>query len=164
MQSTHWLVLCMQLHHVLPHYITQLHHPHLHSHCAASYWHHLTTQWRVMLLIVQQLRYFQRWKHTIFEVMCYINILNTLIRTLQFLSTPGVCSDGSVRDYSSYIEDVHYMVEDTEYCMHICSTVIVTLLLGHSRSFCCWRRIGECYELHVLLSPVANKPAMYIVF
>ena len=27
MHSTHWLVLCLQLHHVLPHYITQLHHP-----------------------------------------------------------------------------------------------------------------------------------------
>ena len=48
-----------------------------------------------------------------------------------------VCRDGSVRDYNSYIEDVHYMVVDTEYCMHIYSAIIVTLLLGHSHSFCC---------------------------
>ena len=67
MHCTHWLVLCMQLHHVLPHYIA-----HSRSHCAASYGHHLTAHWRVMLsilFIVQQLRYL------ILEVMCKIHIL-----------------------------------------------------------------------------------------
>ena len=54
------------------------------------------------------------------------------------------------------------MVVDTDYRMHISSTITVTLLRGHSHSFCCCIKIGECYELHVLLSPVANWHAMYL--
>ena len=106
MHSTHWLALCMLLHHVLPHYIA-----HSRSHCAASYGHHLTAHWRVMLsilFIVQQLRYL------IFEVTCKIHILNYVLnrhskysfKDIIILSTPVVCSDGYGRDYSSYIQRV----------------------------------------------------------
>ena len=106
MHSMHWLVLCMLFHHVLPHYIA-----HLCSHCAASYGHHLTAHWRVMLsilFIVQQLRYL------ILEVTCKIHILNYVLnrhskysyKDIIILSIPVVCSDGSGRLQLLYAESM----------------------------------------------------------